>query len=68
MNTFKLNKMRCRKLAWMNEKWEWHIVFTDANSILCPKYARVQTFGYTWLVNTCLNTFKGSNDESNGPN
>jgi len=68
MNDFNLNKMRCRKLAWMKDEWKWHIIFTDACSILCPKYARVQTFGYISPVDTWIKTFKGSNDEPNGPN
>jgi len=67
MNNFNLNKMRCRKLNWMSQDWEWHIIFTDANSNLCPKYARVQVFGYTWLPDTSINTLKGSNDQPNGP-
>ena len=67
MNTFNSNKMRCRKLAWMNDDWEWHIIFTGYNSVLYPKYARVQVFGYTWLINTLINTSKGSNDQPNGP-
>jgi len=34
------SKMRCRKLAWMEEEvWTWFITFVDHMSKLLPKHA-----------------------------
>ena len=57
-------------MGWHREaNWLWHIVFTDANSTLFSKWARVDVFGYTFLeIRNIIKTLIGSNDEPNGPN
>ena len=63
--------LRCKSMAWHREdNWLWHIVFTDANNHLQPKWGTTcAIYGWTRLniLNT-LCTLTGSNDEPNGPN
>ena len=65
-----VSSLRCRSMAWHREdNWLWHIVFTDANNQLQPKWGTTYVFGWLTLdILNILRTNTGSNDEPNGPN
>tara|TARA_R100000541_G_scaffold5888_1_gene13301 strand:- start:6242 stop:6538 length:297 start_codon:yes stop_codon:yes gene_type:complete len=55
--------------AWMREDtYEPWILMTDYFSARLPKYARLDIFGFQFLIDTWARTSKGSNGEPNGPN
>ena len=55
--------------AWMRESnWSLWILMTDHSSKTNPKYARIDAFGFQFLIDSWARSSKGSNDEPNGPN
>jgi len=69
MKHLNISKIRYKKLAWMRKSWPTWIYMVDAFSLTCPKYARIDAFGYTHInLKGCkARLCKGSNDWSNGP-
>jgi len=65
---FNLNKMRCRKRAYMNESvWSWTIVFTDHMSSTIPRIAMTPCSQRN-KSKTLKRYILTANNETNGPN
>ena len=70
INAYFYDTLRSPRKAWMREDtYLWHLNFADSMANTSPKFARVQTLGYTHLdlANCLTRKCKGSNDWSNGP-
>lgn len=68
-SSYIMHTLRFKFMAWMCEDtYRPYLVHTDHMAITDPKFAQLQTYGFITPLDTLMRTFKGSNDESNGPN